>query len=868
MLARRSGFLSLARVAPVAGVLALVLTLGAVAAGAQSPVPAGQPAATTPAATTAQPGAQPSTQAVPAPAAPSGPAPAAPSGSATGAAKAAPAAPAPPPVIIQGAQQKLDSWAATLDRMDQALRRDGVTDRDLTNIRAEADGIKTEAAGLAGQAQPRINELQEQLASLGGPGGGAGGGKEGEAKPVESEAVKQQREDLERLLAAAQGLAKQAQVTQVRADQVIKSIADTRRARFNSQLFARSPSLLDPGLWVDMVLGLPATGNALTLLIGDWSRLLAQRGGSAAIISLMVGIFAALMLALPFRKALLMRTGRGNDVVDPPELERRAKAAAIVLANFVPPVAAMLLVAFVFDLFDLAPTRIDSLLLSLTLGVAGGTLLYGLSRAIVAPRKTQWRLVPVTDAAASRLDHVFALIAFVMAAGYFLTQLVDALFAPVGVAVIVSGLTALLLAGLTAMVLRIFAQSLSEEGEADAAGEAPVAGNVLWRWLIPLGWVAVVAVFAAVVIGYVGLARILANQIAWGGIVLATLYLMLGLIEEASGHVFQPRSRVGETLTMSMGMAPQTVEQIGVLLSGAGRLLMLLVSALVILSPWGFNSGDMLNNVASAFFGVQFGGFTFSLSTILTAVIILVVGVLLTRGVQSWLEHRFLPRTRLDSGLQISIKTAIGYVGFILAAVLSFSSAGLDLQNLAIVAGALSVGIGLGLQSIVNNFVSGLILLAERPIKAGDLVKIGEDQGLVRKINVRSTEIETFDRASLIVPNSSLITGTVKNWMHRDATGRVLINVSVAIDTDPELMRQILLDCAQAHELVLAFPEPKVFLVNIGEKSLDFRLTGTIANVSQTFAVESDLRLALMNRLREARVAMPGGVPIFAALLE
>lgn len=840
-------------------------------------------ASAVPAQTAQQPAAPPASTQTPAqtststPAQTSAPAPAgapvavpAPGPAATPAVGAPPKAatqPAPPPVIIQGAQQRLDSWAATLDRMDQALRREGIADRELTNTRAEADAIRVEAQGLAAQAQPRISEFEERLASLGG-----GAPKEGEAKPVESDAVKQQREDLERLLAAAQGIAKQAQVTLVRADQVIKSIAETRRARFNSQLFARSPSLLDPGLWVDMVLGLPATGNALTLLIGDWSRLLAQRGGSVAIISLIVGIFAALMLAMPFRKALLLRTGRGNDVVDPPALEKRAKAAAIVAANVVPPVAAMLLVAFVFDLFDLAPSRIDSLLLSLIMGTAGGTLLYGLSRALVAPRKTQWRLVPVSDADALRLDHLFALIAFVLATGYFVTQLVDALFAPVAVAVTASGITALLLAGLTAMVLRIFAQSLSEGGQQAVDGDvvegvAPPA-NMLWRWLVPLGWAAVIAVFGAVVVGYVGLARILANQIAWGGIVLASLYLLLGLIEDTSVHVFAPKTRVGETLTQSMGMAPQTVEQIGVLLSGIGRLLMLLVAAVVILSPWGFNSSDLIGNVASAFFGVQFGGFTFSLATILSAIAILIIGVLLTRGIQSWLEHRFLPRTRLDTGLQISIKTAIGYVGFIMAAVLAFSSAGLNLQNLAIVAGALSVGIGLGLQSIVNNFVSGLILLAERPIKAGDLVKIGEDQGLVRKINVRSTEIETFDRASLIVPNSSLITGSVKNWMHRDATGRVLINISVAIDTDPEQMKDILLDCARSHPLLLSFPEPKVFLVNIGERSLDFRLSGTIANVSNSFGIESDLRMALVARLRDARIAMPGGAQIMASLLE
>lgn len=140
-------------------------------------------------------------------------------------------------------------------------------------------------------------------------------------------------------------------------------------------------------------------------------------------------------------------------------------------------------------------------------------------------------------------------------------------------------------------------------------------------------------------------------------------------------------------------------------------------------------------------------------------------------------SRRDICRIPIDTGLRNSIKTSLGYVGFITAVALALGYLGLSFDKLAIVAGALSVGIGFGLQSIVSNFVSGLILLWERAIRVGDWIVVGDEQGFVRRINVRSTEIETFDRAMMIVPNSNLVTGVVKNWVRTDRVGRLKISL-------------------------------------------------------------------------------------------
>jgi small-conductance mechanosensitive channel len=185
------------------------------------------------------------------------------------------------------------------------------------------------------------------------------------------------------------------------------------------------------------------------------------------------------------------------------------------------------------------------------------------------------------------------------------------------------------------------------------------------------------------------------------------------------------------------------------------------------------------------------------------------------------------------------------------------SYAGLDITNLAIVAGALSVGIGFGLQSIVNNFVSGLILLIERPIKVGDRIVVGDQQGLVRRISVRATEIETFDRASLIVPNSELITGRVLNWTHRDSLAAVNVKVGVGYTSDPDQVIAILMKCAEDHPDVLRMPAPNAALESFGDSALLFNLRVSLPDIDKAGAVQSDLRIAVFKALGAAGIDIP-----------
>jgi small-conductance mechanosensitive channel len=254
---------------------------------------------------------------------------------------------------------------------------------------------------------------------------------------------------------------------------------------------------------------------------------------------------------------------------------------------------------------------------------------------------------------------------------------------------------------------------------------------------------------------------------------------------------------------------------------------------------------------------VRVAGITISLTAILTALAWLVAGVLAARGVQRWLATRFMPRAGIDPSLQHSVGTLIGWTLLVAAIAFALSRLGIDAQQIALIAGALSVGIGFGLQAVVSNFICGIILLAERPIRVGDWVVVKSEEGIVRRISVRATEIETFDRASVIIPNSEFITSAVKNLTHSDTLGRVTVKVRIAYDSDVEAVSAMLLAAATEHPQVLQTPPPRVYFIAFGDIALELELRCIVANVNYGLGVKSDVQLVILQRLRAAGVKVP-----------
>ena len=272
-------------------------------------------------------------------------------------------------------------------------------------------------------------------------------------------------------------------------------------------------------------------------------------------------------------------------------------------------------------------------------------------------------------------------------------------------------------------------------------------------------------------------------------------------------------------------------------------------------------TGTVIGTVSSyATDGIPMGDIRIVPTNIIAGVIAFAILSGITGWIKGWMDRRWLRQITSDRGARDALVTIVGYTGFTISLLVGLSIGGINITGLAVVAGALSVGIGFGLQSIANNFISGIILLFERPIKAGDFVSVGDVEGYVKKISIRATEIETLDNQDMLIPNSELISGRVTNWVLHNPYGRLIIKIGVSYGSDVDKVKTILESVSSDHEQVItdsrASP-PKALFMGFGDSSLDFELRVRILDIKKRYDVLSDLNFEINHQFSKEGIIIP-----------
>ena len=478
-------------------------------------------------------------------------------------------------------------------------------------------------------------------------------------------------------------------------------------------------------------------------------------------------------------------------------------------------------------------------------------LVEGFTSGLFSAKRREWRLASVHEDVGRAAARLLMLIVVVMGLTSVLSEILAAAGGGEAGLTIVRGVGAILAGVLIFLLCRrtLWREPTTDEELSKDASDDNVK---LWRLLRRAGRLLAGLLVLAPIIGYAPLAHFMASRFYLLAIIAAVAWFARAIIRE--GITFADAKFFGAEEAVK---SDSDDEEHGFWAKFVVDVLLIIVSIPILLMLAGFERDTVSAYVEQAFLGFRVGGVVVSISDLLTAVAMFFALMGLTRLVQAGLKRGPLAHSRVDVGVANSLTTLIGYAGLVIAFFAGVSTLGFSLSNLAIIAGALSVGIGFGLQSIVNNFVSGLILLFERPIKAGDWIVTASGEGIVKKISVRSTEIETFDRASIIVPNSELISSTVTNWTHKNRTGRITVPVGVSYDADPEMVKEILLSVARDHPKILSYPEAFVLWQDFGASSLDFELRGYLANVGEGLSVRTELRFMIFKALAQAGIEIP-----------
>ncbi len=741
-------------------------------------------------------------------------------------------------------EKEITTASAQLSRLANDIEDDGVDDpREFErNIRK----IIEESRARIGPVQDALNRTQDSLTLLG------PAPKEGEAP--EATALAFERNALNTRISFLRGQRTRIQASIDEGAVILGELSKRRIRDLYRNVLKRETPLITPSVWSAAVRETGSFCSAFGRHFAAWSARNNADGGIALSLG---GLAAAFLFSFlmfgPVRDWTRRAFTTRIEAHEPTAGRRVAVAGVKMLTRIVPGVIGGVIVVETSRAVGLLDAEGVPVARAIWVALVAYLLVDGFTSGLFAPSAPAWRLAPLDAAKGRRASTLLLSIVFVVGAKTVFAEIARVAGGVEVLSRFVTGVASMIVGGLLFALCekRLWVSRSEAPVEQTADASKPQNGG-LWPGVRFVGRALAVLIIAAAFAGHVNLADFVSTRLYYFALLLAVAWFIRAALKEAAAWGDR-RLNAGQAGGASKDESHTFQFWIG---AGIDIALILLVAPMLFILV-GVDASAVRDFFFRALVGFRVGGVVVSLSDIFVAIVTFVGILFLTRLLQGALQRGPLAHSRMDSGVQNSLTTLFGYGGLIIAAVAGLGLLGVNLTNLALIAGALSVGIGFGLQSIVNNFVSGLILLFERPIKVGDWIVTASGEGIVKKISVRSTELETFDRAAIIIPNSELIASTVTNWTHKSALGRIRVPVGVSYGSDPELVREILLKCANDHPFIVRYPEPFVVWQEFGASSMDFEIRAFLSDISKGIQVRTDLRYAIFKAFKEKGIEIP-----------
>ncbi|MGJ5619072.1 DUF3772 domain-containing protein [Sulfitobacter sp. MF3-043] len=726
--------------------------------------------------------------------------------------------------------EDLERYNVLALRAEESILNDSLSDETFEAIRERIAEYRAEFDAARNANAGRIATLREQIAALGTP-------PEGENAVPEDPSIAAKREDLTAQLNALLAPVQKAEASFLEADGLVRQIDQLLRDRQTNKLLTISPTPLNPVHWPQAWADLRRATVEIWAQNDQkdgaerWDKL--RENGLIVVLSMVIG----LVLIVRGRSWATKIVGR---------LERFGARGfgiwrfLVSLLRILIPLIGLSSVALSIGVTGILGQRGNEVLMLVP--IIGGLMLgFRWVAERVFSKADDEALLLLSQLARKKARSYVSVITVAIIIDVVLTQILEGSDPAPSTVPVIAFITYLIIC-FALYQLGVILKGYTEPSEPEQIGaEARVSTHTKVVRSIGIGAI-VVSCLTPILIGfgYLGVAEAMLQPYVMSIVIFGLLMTLQRFLTDVYGAI-----------------TGQGIQARDALMSVVFGMVLLLLALPVLALLWGARPTDLSELWTAVGRGFAVGESRISPTDFLKFAIIFVVGYVLTRLIQSMLRSNVLPKTKIDIGGQNAIVSGLGYVGIFLAALAAITGAGIDLSSLAIVAGALSVGIGFGLQNIVSNFVSGIILLIERPISQGDWIEVGGQMGYVRDISVRSTRIETFDRTDVIVPNADLVSGTVTNYTRGNTVGRVIVSVGVAYGTDTRRVDRILREIAEAQPMVLSTPPPNIVFMNFGADALEFEVRMMLRDVNWMMIVKNDVNHAIAERFAAEKIEIP-----------